>query len=139
MLNDASAHERYARLTQRFLSFLQMPLREGRLYQIDTRLRPSGNQGALVIGVEGFIRYHTGAAVPAGPADVKRFVASDFADASVLIGQAPAWRGIVQAAVDEKADVVAVARQGADNIGEEILGTTTDRVLRHAPCPVLVA
>jgi [glutamine synthetase] adenylyltransferase / [glutamine synthetase]-adenylyl-L-tyrosine phosphorylase len=65
---DASAHERYARLTQRFLSFLQMPLREGRLYQIDTRLRPSGNQGALVIGVEGFIRYHTGAAVPGGGA-----------------------------------------------------------------------
>ena len=46
---DASQrHERYARLAQRFLSFLQMPLREGRLYQIDTRLRPCGNQGALV-------------------------------------------------------------------------------------------
>jgi glutamate-ammonia-ligase adenylyltransferase len=44
------------------MSFLQMPLREGRLYQIDTRLRPSGNQGALVIGSEGFVRYHTGAA-----------------------------------------------------------------------------
>ena len=38
----------YARLAQRFMAFLQMPLREGRLYQIDTRLRPSGNQGALV-------------------------------------------------------------------------------------------
>ena len=64
----AAVHERYARLAQRFLSFLQMPLREGRLYQIDTRLRPSGNQGALVIGVEGFIRYHTGEALPGGPA-----------------------------------------------------------------------
>jgi glutamate-ammonia-ligase adenylyltransferase len=53
-------HERYSRLAQRFMSFLQMPLREGRLYQIDTRLRPSGNQGALVIGVEGFARYHAG-------------------------------------------------------------------------------
>jgi glutamate-ammonia-ligase adenylyltransferase len=42
------------------MSFLQMPLREGRLYQIDTRLRPSGNQGALVIGAEAFARYHTG-------------------------------------------------------------------------------
>jgi glutamate-ammonia-ligase adenylyltransferase len=53
-------HERYPRLAQRFMSFLQMPLREGRLYQIDTRLRPSGNQGALVIGAEAFTRYHTG-------------------------------------------------------------------------------
>jgi glutamate-ammonia-ligase adenylyltransferase len=61
-----AAHERYARLAQRFLSFLQMPLREGRLYQIDTRLRPSGNQGALVIGIEGFVRYHAGGAEPGG-------------------------------------------------------------------------
>jgi glutamate-ammonia-ligase adenylyltransferase len=53
-------HERYPRLAQRLMSFLQMPLREGRLYQIDTRLRPSGNQGALVIGSEAFIRYHAG-------------------------------------------------------------------------------
>jgi glutamate-ammonia-ligase adenylyltransferase len=55
-----AGHERYPRLAQRFMSFLQMPLREGRLYQIDTRLRPSGNQGALVIGAEAFTRYHTG-------------------------------------------------------------------------------
>ncbi|MFT3917279.1 MAG: bifunctional [glutamate--ammonia ligase]-adenylyl-L-tyrosine phosphorylase/[glutamate--ammonia-ligase] adenylyltransferase [Anaeromyxobacteraceae bacterium] len=53
-------HHAYARIAQRFLAFLQMPLREGRLYQIDTRLRPSGNQGALVVGVDGFTRYHLG-------------------------------------------------------------------------------
>lgn len=56
----AQGHERYSRLAQRFMAFLQMPLREGRLYQIDTRLRPSGNQGALVVGTEGFARYHMG-------------------------------------------------------------------------------
>jgi glutamate-ammonia-ligase adenylyltransferase len=55
-----AGHERYPRLAQRLMSFLQMPLREGRLFQIDTRLRPSGNQGALVIGSEAFIRYHAG-------------------------------------------------------------------------------
>jgi glutamate-ammonia-ligase adenylyltransferase len=58
--------ERYVRLAQRFMAFLQMPLREGRLYQIDTRLRPSGNQGALVIGADGFTRYHMGQALPGG-------------------------------------------------------------------------
>ena len=61
-------HERYPRLAQRLMSFLQMPLREGRLYQIDTRLRPSGNQGALVIGSEAFIRYHAGESLPGGAA-----------------------------------------------------------------------
>jgi glutamate-ammonia-ligase adenylyltransferase len=60
--------ERYARLAQRLMAYLQMPLREGRLYQIDTRLRPSGNQGTLVIGAEGFTRYHVGAALPGGAA-----------------------------------------------------------------------
>ena len=61
-----AGHERYPRLAQRLMSFLQMPLREGRLYQIDTRLRPSGNQGALVIGAEAFARYHTGDPAPGG-------------------------------------------------------------------------
>jgi [glutamine synthetase] adenylyltransferase / [glutamine synthetase]-adenylyl-L-tyrosine phosphorylase len=48
----------HARLAQRLISFLQMPLREGLLYKIDTRLRPSGNQGALVTSAGGFARYH---------------------------------------------------------------------------------
>jgi [glutamine synthetase] adenylyltransferase / [glutamine synthetase]-adenylyl-L-tyrosine phosphorylase len=55
-------HERFSRLAQRLLAFLQMPLREGRLYAIDTRLRPSGSQGALVVGAEAFARYHLGEA-----------------------------------------------------------------------------
>jgi glutamate-ammonia-ligase adenylyltransferase len=57
---QSEAHQLHARLAQRFMSFLQMPLREGFLYKIDTRLRPSGNKGALVISTAGFTRYHTG-------------------------------------------------------------------------------
>src|SRR6185369_14277879 len=58
---DGERRGDHARLAQRFMSFLQMPLREGFLYKIDTRLRPSGNQGALVTSAGGFARYHTGA------------------------------------------------------------------------------
>jgi glutamate-ammonia-ligase adenylyltransferase len=54
------SHGEHARLAQRLISFLQMPLREGLLYKIDTRLRPSGNQGALVTSASGFARYHGG-------------------------------------------------------------------------------
>ena len=50
------SHGEHARLAQRFISFLQMPLREGLLYKIDTRLRPSGNQGALVTSASGLPR-----------------------------------------------------------------------------------
>ncbi len=63
--SQSATHALQARLAQRLMSFLQMPLREGFLYKIDTRLRPSGNQGALVIALEGFRRYH-GAAEGAG-------------------------------------------------------------------------
>ncbi|HET9595661.1 MAG TPA: bifunctional [glutamate--ammonia ligase]-adenylyl-L-tyrosine phosphorylase/[glutamate--ammonia-ligase] adenylyltransferase, partial [Anaeromyxobacteraceae bacterium] len=56
----AERHGDHARLAQRLMSFLQMPLREGLLYKIDTRLRPSGNQGALVTSAGGFARYHLG-------------------------------------------------------------------------------
>ena len=81
--------ERYARLAQRLLSFLQMPLREGRLYQIDTRLRPSGNQGALVIGTEGFIRYHTGEALPGGAARDQGPVRSQLWERQALLRARP--------------------------------------------------
>ncbi len=60
-------HAAWSRLAQRLLSFLQMPLREGILYKTDTRLRPSGNQGALVISAGGFARYHAGKAGGADP------------------------------------------------------------------------
>src|SRR5204862_6040834 len=44
------------------ISALATPTREGIAYRIDTRLRPSGNQGPLVSSLEAFAAYHrTGA------------------------------------------------------------------------------
>ncbi|HYV46047.1 MAG TPA: bifunctional [glutamate--ammonia ligase]-adenylyl-L-tyrosine phosphorylase/[glutamate--ammonia-ligase] adenylyltransferase [Myxococcaceae bacterium] len=53
-----SHHEYFARIAQRLLAFLQMQFREGLLYQIDARLRPSGNQGALVVSTGAFLEHH---------------------------------------------------------------------------------
>jgi glutamate-ammonia-ligase adenylyltransferase len=50
--------EVYARVAQRVLFLLGMPHGEGPGYELDTRLRPSGNQGLLVVSLEGFARYH---------------------------------------------------------------------------------
>ncbi|MGH6896484.1 MAG: bifunctional [glutamine synthetase] adenylyltransferase/[glutamine synthetase]-adenylyl-L-tyrosine phosphorylase [Geminicoccaceae bacterium] len=47
----------YARLGQRLVSALSAPTSEGRLYEIDTRLRPSGNLGPVACSVENFERY----------------------------------------------------------------------------------
>ena len=50
--------ERYfARLAQRILSFLTVMTPSGRLYEVDTRLRPNGRAGALVSNVHVFREY----------------------------------------------------------------------------------
>ncbi len=51
-------HEYFARMVQRLLSLLTLQYREGRLYQVDTRLRPSGNQGPLVVSEEALLEHH---------------------------------------------------------------------------------
>ena len=50
--------EWFARASQRFISAMEAMLEEGRLYRVDTRLRPSGEQGLLVTSWSAFERYH---------------------------------------------------------------------------------
>ncbi len=50
--------EWFARASQRFIAAMEAMLEEGRLYQVDTRLRPSGEQGLLVTSWASFERYH---------------------------------------------------------------------------------
>ena len=47
----------YNRLAQRVSGALSAPTASGPLYDIDTRLRPSGTQGPLVVSLDGFARY----------------------------------------------------------------------------------
>jgi len=53
-----SHQEWYARASQRVIGSLEAMLEEGRLYHVDTRLRPSGEQGMLVTSFKSFERYH---------------------------------------------------------------------------------
>ena len=47
----------YTRLVQRILSSLSVQTSEGQLYEIDVRLRPSGDQGPLASSIEAFEKY----------------------------------------------------------------------------------
>jgi glutamate-ammonia-ligase adenylyltransferase len=47
----------YNRLSQRVTAALTVPTAEGALYEVDTRLRPSGEQGPLAVGFDSFERY----------------------------------------------------------------------------------
>jgi glutamate-ammonia-ligase adenylyltransferase len=50
--------EWFARASQRVIGALEAMLEEGRLYHVDTGLRPSGAQGLLVTSTGAFARYH---------------------------------------------------------------------------------
>jgi glutamate-ammonia-ligase adenylyltransferase len=54
----AGPSEFYARLTQRLISALASPTEEGELYEIDTKLRPSGSKGPVAVRLSSFERYY---------------------------------------------------------------------------------
>jgi glutamate-ammonia-ligase adenylyltransferase len=74
----------FARLSQRLIAALTAPTAEGRLYEVDMRLRPSGKAGPIAVSAETFARYQrdeawvweqmalTRARVVAGPAPLVR-------------------------------------------------------------------
>jgi glutamate-ammonia-ligase adenylyltransferase len=53
-----SNHEYFAKLGQKIIMILTTQTREGYVYKLDTRLRPSGNAGPLVTSLESFKNYH---------------------------------------------------------------------------------
>jgi glutamate-ammonia-ligase adenylyltransferase len=53
-----SASVFYGRLAQRLIAALTVPTAEGTLYEVDMRLRPTGNKGPVAVSLESFTRYH---------------------------------------------------------------------------------
>ena len=47
----------YGRLTQRLIAAIAAPTAEGRLYDVDMRLRPSGQKGPVATRLSGFVDY----------------------------------------------------------------------------------
>jgi nucleotide-binding universal stress UspA family protein len=81
--------------------------------------------------------YALAAAVPSVKA-LRAFVADlEGVRVTPRVEQGPAWDRIVAMARVEKADLIVMATRGADSLGDRILGSQTERVIRHAGCPVL--
>ena len=55
---EGAKSERYVRAAQRVLRLVSAPHGDGPGYELDTRLRPSGSHGLLVVSLEAFARYH---------------------------------------------------------------------------------
>jgi glutamate-ammonia-ligase adenylyltransferase len=83
---DVSAGQYYARAAQAIVAALTVPTRDGKLYEVDMRLRPSGSAGPVAVSLASFEHYHreaawtwerlalTRARVVAGPARLRRRV-----------------------------------------------------------------
>lgn len=54
----------FTRCARRIISYVSMSHAAGAGYELDTRLRPSGNQGMLVTSIEAFARYHDFGSMP---------------------------------------------------------------------------
>jgi [glutamine synthetase] adenylyltransferase / [glutamine synthetase]-adenylyl-L-tyrosine phosphorylase len=113
----------YARLTQRLISALSAPTAEGSLYEVDMRLRPSGQQGPVATRLSSFRDYQaseawtwehmalTRARVVAGPPSLRKSVEAAIRDALIRP------RDVEKTAADVREMRARVrAEKGTDNI-----------------------
>jgi len=58
--------------------------------------------------------------------------------AQIIVRSGRAHAQITETAESVKADLIVIATHGNTGLKHALLGSTTERVVRHAPCPVLV-
>lgn len=92
------ASQWFVRVAHAYIAAVTAPGIEGPLYEVDMRLRPSGNKGPVAVSLPSFQRYHaedawtwermalTRARVVAGPPGLKAKVEATIADAIVKAG-----------------------------------------------------
>lgn len=59
---EVEHHQFLTRVVRRLLSFLGMPTANGPLFEIDTRLRPSGRSGTMITSIKALGEYYQGTA-----------------------------------------------------------------------------
>lgn len=57
---EISSHEYFVKLGQRIISVLTLRTKEGFVFNVDARLRPSGSAGVLVVSEDALLKYHSG-------------------------------------------------------------------------------
>ncbi len=69
------------------------------------------------------------------------FLQADFDGVEVVaqVHEGRVWDQICRTARAEKVDLIVMSTRGHDSLADRIVGSNTERVVRHAPCPVLVA
>ncbi len=116
----------FNRLAQRVSAALSVPTAQGALYEVDTRLRPQGNQGPLAVSFDSFARYQKEAAWTWEHMALTR--------ARAITGS-PHLRQALDALVDE----VLTAPRDAANLREAVLSMRADMAEHKHPAGALDA
>jgi len=69
---------------------------------------------------------------------VKKQAEADGVKAESFVGEAEAWEAIVKLAHDQEVNMVVVGSHGRTGLRRLLMGSVTEKVIGHAPCPVLV-
>jgi nucleotide-binding universal stress UspA family protein len=79
-------------------------------------------------------------APPPSEAELWTFCQDDFAGLAVTaqVHTGSVWDRIVHTASVEESDLIVMATRGEDSLADRVMGSNTGRVMRYAPCPVLV-
>ena len=102
-----SNHEYFAKLAQKLISILSTATREGYVYKLDTRLRPSGNAGPLVTSLESFLTYHR--------TEAQIWERQALSKARVVIGE-PTLRSSIDAVIRQSVYGVSLEEEGRQEI-----------------------
>jgi nucleotide-binding universal stress UspA family protein len=71
-------------------------------------------------------------------ADVKKQAESAGVKAETFVGEAEAYQAINNLAREQKADIIIMGSHGRTGLRRLLMGSVTENVIGHAPCPVLV-
>ena len=101
---------------------------------VAVHVTPSHTLGALVGA-------HPAAGPPVSESTLWKYFQEDFAGLPVTaqVHSGSTWERVVHVARVERADLIVMATRGHDSLADRVVGSNTERVVRHAPCPVLVA
>ncbi len=112
-----AARAYYARLTQALVTALSAPMAEGRLYEVDMRLRPSGRQGPVATSLEAFTSYQQTQAWTWEHLALTR--ARAVAGASALATDVEAFRGTLLKGPRDRAKVLTDVRDMRARLSQE--------------------
>ena len=63
---------------------------------------------------------------------------ADDIEIAYLLRKGTAADTIIEVAAEEGVDLIVICTDGRDNLKDFVTGTITEKVINHAPCPVLV-